>query len=185
MYRGADKSLARPGRKQARKHVRDERDFDNIETRAVIKSLFLQCKTPKEIHAIMTETLAWFLPGRAKNLSAPLYKSMLQLEVCSGNGVGGSVFGVLLYSFFILATSSHSGVEGYCCACSYSLTHATLGRTPLHEGSARRRDLYLTTHNTCNIHAAGGIRTHNPSNRAAADPRFRPRGHRNQQISVP
>ena len=32
-YRGADKSLARPGRKQARKHVRDARDFNNIETR--------------------------------------------------------------------------------------------------------------------------------------------------------
>ena len=35
-YRGADKSLARPGRKQARKHVWDARDFNNIETRAVI-----------------------------------------------------------------------------------------------------------------------------------------------------
>jgi hypothetical protein len=28
------------------------------------------------------------------------------------------------------------------------LTHTTLGRTPLGEGPARRRDLYLTTHNT-------------------------------------
>jgi len=28
---------------------------------------------PKEIHAILTETLASFLPGRAKDLSAPLY----------------------------------------------------------------------------------------------------------------
>jgi len=37
IYRGADKSLARPGRKQARKHVRDSCDFNNIETRAVIK----------------------------------------------------------------------------------------------------------------------------------------------------
>ena len=26
----ADKSLARPGREQARKHVRDARDFNNI-----------------------------------------------------------------------------------------------------------------------------------------------------------
>jgi hypothetical protein len=26
--------------------------------------------------------------------------------------------------------------------------HTTLGRTPLDEGPARRRDLYLTTHNT-------------------------------------
>jgi len=71
-HRGADKSLARPGWKQARKHVRDARDFNNIETRAVIRFLFLQGKALKEIHAILTETLACFLPGRAKDLSAPL-----------------------------------------------------------------------------------------------------------------
>ena len=48
--------------------------FNNIKTRAVIKfSFFLQGKAPKEIHAILTETLACFLPGRAKDLSAPLY----------------------------------------------------------------------------------------------------------------
>ena len=41
-YSGADKSLARPGRKQARKHVTDACDFNNIETRAVIK--FFSCK---------------------------------------------------------------------------------------------------------------------------------------------
>ena len=53
----ADKSLARPGRKQARKDVRDARDFSNIETRAVVKFFFfLQGKAPKEIHAILTET---------------------------------------------------------------------------------------------------------------------------------
>ena len=56
-YRDADKSLARPGRKQARKDVRDARDFNKIETRAAIKFLFLQGKAPKEIHAILTETL--------------------------------------------------------------------------------------------------------------------------------
>jgi len=69
----ADKYLARPGRKQARKHVRDGRDFNKIETQAVIKFLFLQGKVPKEIYAILRETLAWFLPGRAKDVSAPLY----------------------------------------------------------------------------------------------------------------
>ena len=36
-YRGADQSLARPGRKQAWKHVRKARDFNNIETRALIR----------------------------------------------------------------------------------------------------------------------------------------------------
>ena len=74
LYRGTDKSLARPGRKQARNHVRDVRDFNKIETRADIKFLFLQGKALKEIHAILTETLAFFLPGRAKDLPAPLYK---------------------------------------------------------------------------------------------------------------
>jgi len=33
---------------------------------------FLQGKAPKEIHAILTEILACFLPGRAKDLSALL-----------------------------------------------------------------------------------------------------------------
>jgi len=72
VYRGADKSLAKLGRKQAWKNVRDVCDFNNIETRAVIKSPALKGQAPKEIHVILTEILACFLPGRAKNLSAPL-----------------------------------------------------------------------------------------------------------------
>jgi len=73
LYRNADKSLARPGRKQSRKHVSDAPDFNKIETRAVIKLFFLQGKAPKEIRAILTETLVCFLPGRGKDLSAPQY----------------------------------------------------------------------------------------------------------------
>ena len=49
------------------------RGFNNIETLGVINFFFLQGKAPKEIHAILTETLACFLPGWAKDLSAPLY----------------------------------------------------------------------------------------------------------------
>jgi len=62
----------------------DARDFNKIETRAVIKFIFLQGKAPKEIHAILTETSACFLPGRAKDLSAPLYLSS-SVE-CPGGG---------------------------------------------------------------------------------------------------
>jgi len=81
MCRGADKSLARPGKKQARKHVTDARDFNNMETRTVVKFCFpLQGKAPKEIHAILTETIACLLPGRAKDLSAPLY---ILVHTCS------------------------------------------------------------------------------------------------------
>jgi len=70
---GGDKSLAPRGRKQARKHLSDGRNFNKIETRAAIKFLFFQGKVPKEIHAFLTETLACFLPGSAKDLSALLY----------------------------------------------------------------------------------------------------------------
>ena len=79
IYRSADKSLTRPERKEARKHVRDEHDFNNIETRAVTKFffLFLQGKAPKEIHAILTEMLACLLPGPTKDLSASLYISCI------------------------------------------------------------------------------------------------------------
>jgi hypothetical protein len=46
-------------------------------------SFFLQGKAPKEILAILTETLACFLPGRAKYLSAPLYviQRLMNLQV--------------------------------------------------------------------------------------------------------
>jgi hypothetical protein len=64
---------------------------------------------------------------------------------------------------------------------SHTHTHThTLGRTPLDEWSGRRRDRYVTTHNTLQRHTSvpsGGIRTRTPSRRAAADPRLTPRGH--------
>jgi hypothetical protein len=41
----------------------DARDFNNIETRAVIKCLFPQSKAPKEIHAILIETLGEHAPS--------------------------------------------------------------------------------------------------------------------------
>ena len=43
----------------------DVHDFNNIETRAVIKFFFLQCRTPKEIHAILRETLGEHAPPYA------------------------------------------------------------------------------------------------------------------------
>jgi len=66
MYWGADKSLGRPGRKQAQKHVRDAREFNNSETRAVIKVSFF-CKARRRSKYISV------CPSRAKDLSAPQY----------------------------------------------------------------------------------------------------------------
>jgi len=53
-----------------------------------------------------------------------------------------------------LAQQPYSGVGSLIVEISRShLRHTTLGRTVLDEGSARRSDLYLTTHNiTLKIH---------------------------------
>jgi len=53
--------------------------------------------------------------------------------------------------------------------------HTTLGRTPLNEGSALRRDLYLTTHNTHNNKHPYPRRDSSTQSQQASDPR--PRGH--------
>ena len=61
--------------------------------------------------------------------------------------------------------------------------HTALGNAPVDVWSSRRRDLYLTILTT-DIHALGGIRTHNPSKRATVDPRLRPPGHRDRRYIV-
>jgi len=43
----------------------DARNFNNIETRAVITFFFLQGKATKEIHAILTKTLGEHAPSYA------------------------------------------------------------------------------------------------------------------------
>jgi len=52
----------------------DARDFNNIETRAFVKYFFLQGKAPKEIQAILQETLGEHVPSYAtvKNWVAQL-----------------------------------------------------------------------------------------------------------------
>jgi hypothetical protein len=80
-------------------------------------------------------------------------------------------------SFFLLFSLS---LDPFLNRCSVTLLFhlitlnytLSLGRAPLDEGSARRRDPYLTSniHNRqTDIHAPGGIRTRNPNKRAAAD----------------
>ena len=86
------------------------------------------------------------------------------------------------YFFFpmVLAAQSRAVASSFLRFFEITFRHTTGGRTPLYEWSARRRDLYLTTHDTHNRQTSmppGGIRTRNPSKRAAADPRLRPRGH--------
>ena len=66
----------------------------------------------------------------------------------------------VFFSSFLLALQAPSEVVFYSPLAGFSLTltrfhdhiqrHTTVGRTPLNEWSVRRRDLYLTTHNTYN-----------------------------------
>jgi hypothetical protein len=73
----------------------------------------------------------------------------------------------------------HSRCRGFLFSLDHTQTHTTVGRTPLDEGSARRRDLYLTTQTlTRDKHSCPRwVRTDDPSKRSAADPRLRPCGH--------
>jgi hypothetical protein len=71
---------------------------------------------------------------------------------------------------FVFGTTAHSGPG------PPHSRRTTVGKTPLDEWSACRRDLYLTRQNTTDTHAPDGIRNHNLSRRAAADLRLRPHG---------
>ena len=78
--------------------------------------------------------------------------------------------------------------RGFLWFLDHTQRHTTVGRTPLDEWSARRRDLYLTTHNIHNRQTSmppGGIRTHDLSRRAAVDLRLRPRGHWDRRFWYP
>jgi hypothetical protein len=60
---------------------------------------------------------------------------------------------------------------------SHSFRHAIFSRSPLDKWSARRKDLYLTTHHNPKRHPCScGIQTQNSSKRARADPHLLLRG---------
>jgi len=91
---------------------------------------------------------------------------------------------VCLFVFGAKKATSGPSTSSFTRFLDHTQRRSTVGRTPLDEWSIRRRDLYLTTHDTRNrqnIHDPGGIRTHDLSRRAAADLRFRPRGHCDMQ----
>jgi hypothetical protein len=94
----------------------------------------------------------------------------------------------IFLSFFLILTYFYIlivGEESFWSTSSHSRTHIhththTQGRTPLDEESDN------TQHSEeRDIHVPGGMRTSNSSKRAAADPRFRPRGHRDRLSLIP
>jgi hypothetical protein len=70
------------------------------------------------------------------------------------------------FFFVVLPSSTYLftvNVQDFDFSLDHTQAHITFGRTPLDEGSARRRDLITQTLYKTNIHGAGGIRTHDPS----------------------
>jgi len=89
--------------------------------------------------------------------------------------------------FFLLAKQQWARVFSFTRFLDHTQWRTTVSRTPLDEWSARRRDLYLTTHNTHNTHThthpcPDGIRTNNLSRRGAAFLPLRPRGYWDEQV---
>jgi hypothetical protein len=113
----------------------------------------------------LSQSSVHFLKSKAFNFSCARFNACLMTSSLKLSSL----------SFPLLPT--HSMCRGCLFSLDHTQTHTTVDMTPLDEGSACRRDLYLTTHSQeTNIHAPGVIRTHDPSNRSAADLRLKPRG---------
>jgi hypothetical protein len=124
----------------------------------LVSALLVHSKTQASHRAVLLETTR----------STALYRTFL--------------FFSTVHFLFNGATASTEPGPSHNRGFTITLRHTTFGRTPLYEWLAPYRDLnlYLTTHNTHNrqkIHAPGGIRTRFLSQRPAAHPRLRPRGH--------
>jgi hypothetical protein len=93
---------------------------------------------------------------------------------------------VVVVVVFPSSTCSQQVSRLFLFSLDHTQAHTAVGRTPLDEGSARHRNLYLTTPTLykTNIHAPRGIRTHDPSKRSAADLRLSPRGHWDRHVQL-
>jgi len=105
----------------------------------------------------------------------------IQLVQHCKNLIGTALWQFHFLSFFWRNSPNQAQAASLLRVPSHTQLHKhTLGRTPLHEWSARRRGRYLYNTQQTNIHSLGGIRTRDPSNRAAADLLLRPHSHRDR-----
>jgi hypothetical protein len=66
----------------------DARNFNNIETQAVIKVSFLQDKAPKDIHAILKETLGEYAPSYATTKNWVVQFKRADFSTCDAPRLG-------------------------------------------------------------------------------------------------
>ena len=142
-----------------------------------------------ELHASITSTVSrpgHFSPRKKKARYPRADLDALEENCLSLPGIEGRFLNPvcnllcrLRNNFFFAQQPSVGHSISFMRFLDHTQRRTTIGRTPLDEWSARRRDLYLATHNTHNKTSKppGGIRTHNLSRRAAVDLRLRPRGH--------
>ena len=90
-----------------------------------------------------------------------------------------STFPLLIFYFFHGSTAPSGPRTPPCRGFEITPRYTKVGRIPLDES---QRLISLNTQLTSDIHVPGGIRTHNSSKRAAANPRLIPRGHRDRRF---
>jgi hypothetical protein len=79
------------------------------------------------------------------------HKQVVKLWFCINfHGLNPLTFVYILFSMALAAQSRAMASSFFEVFRDHTQRHTTVGRTPLDEWSARRRDLYLTTHNTHN-----------------------------------
>jgi hypothetical protein len=95
------------------------------------------------------------------------------------------------FALFCSPSLFYLPVHSRCQCCLFWLdhiqTHTTVGRTPLDEGSARRRDLYLTTqtlYKTKTSMPPGGFEPTIPASARPQTLRLRTRGHWDQPLKI-
>ena len=77
-YRGADKSLAQTRKAKSSEACQGRARFQQHRDASCHQVFSLQGEASKEIHAVLTEILDCFQPGRAKDLSASLYSASIR-----------------------------------------------------------------------------------------------------------
>jgi len=84
--------------------------------------------------------------------------------------IQSTCFGYTFVLYFFIARQAPSGPEPpYCRGFTITPRHTTLGRTPLNEWSARRRDLYIITHDPHTRHTSMPREGFEPATPKASD----------------
>ena len=105
------------------------------------------------------------------NCHKMLYMGMLYLHKCSIRGVTLRILLTLfLLIFFFVWCCGPAGDRASSCLrfLDHTQWRTKVGRTPLDEWSARRRDLYLTTHNTHNRQTSMPLQDSNPQSQESS-----------------